>query len=222
VILLLLGPPGSGKGTQARFLEERFGLPAISTGDLLRAECKANTEAGRRACAIVASGGLVNDEIVNWIVAERVGSPACASSGFLLDGYPRTVPQAQAFTALIRRRGLADPIVIHLHVAASVLLQRLTARQQCPQCQRVYNQLSLAPRIAGRCDGDGTALTARDDDREQVTRQRLRVYQEQTAPILEYYGSGVVHKVDGGAEPEQVSLAIERALLSGVGFARHV
>jgi adenylate kinase len=211
MILLLFGPPGCGKGTQSASLAERFGIPAISTGEMFRAECKAGTELGRMACSILCSGGLVSDDIVNGIVASRIARPDCAR-GFLLDGYPRTVPQAQAFAALLRERGLPEPTVVHLDVADSVLLQRLTARRQCPQCKRIYNVISQPPRTEGRCDDDGAELITREDDQEQVIRQRLQAYAEQTGPILKYYGAGLVHKVDGGAPPEQVAKAIEQSI----------
>jgi adenylate kinase len=211
MIFLLFGPPGCGKGTQSTALAERFGIPAISTGEVFRAEIKAGTPLGKMAASIMAAGGLVGDDIVDGIVANRIAQPDCAR-GFLLDGYPRTVPQAEAFTAVLRQRGLPDPVVIHLDVADSVLVARLTARRQCPQCKRIYNVISQPPRTEGRCDDDGAELTARADDREQVIRQRLQAYNEQTGPILKYYGPGQVRKVDGSAAPEQVAKAIAEAV----------
>jgi len=211
VILLLFGPPGCGKGTQSEFLSERFGIPAISTGEMFRAECKAGTELGKIACSILSSGGLVSDDITNRIVAGRIAKADC-KGGFLLDGYPRTVPQAQAFAAVLRERGLPDPVVVHLDVADAVLVKRLTARRQCPQCKHIYNLNSQPPRVAERCDHDGAELITREDDREEVIRQRLHAYEEQTGPILKYYGAGLVHKVDGAAPPETVAKAIEEAV----------
>ena len=172
MILLLFGPPGCGKGTQAAHLAERFRMPAISTGEIFRAECKAGTELGRLACTIMSSGGLVGDDIVNGMVAARIARPDCAG-GFLLDGYPRTVPQAEQFAAMLRQRGLPDPAVIHLEVAEDALVARLTARRQCPKCLRIYNVMWQPPRQAGRCDDDGEELIAREDDREAVIRPRL-------------------------------------------------
>jgi len=211
VILLLFGPPGCGKGTQSTSLAARFGIPAISTGELFRAEVKAGTPLGRKASATMASGALVSDDIVNGMVANRIAQPDCAG-GFLLDGYPRTVPQAEMFTALLRERGLPDPVVIHLDVAASVLVARLTARRQCPQCKRIYNLNSQPPRVAERCDDDGAALLTREDDKEAVIRQRLQAYEEQTGPILHFYGPALIRKVDGAAAPEQVAKAIAEAV----------
>jgi adenylate kinase len=211
MIFLLFGPPGCGKGTQSTGLAERFGIPAISTGEVFRAEIKAGTPLGKMAASIMAAGGLVGDDIVDGIVANRIAQPDCAR-GFLLDGYPRTVPQAEAFTAVLRQRGLPDPVVIHLDVADSVLVARLTARRQCPKCKRIYNVISQPPRTEGRCDDDGAELTTRADDQEQVIRQRLQAYNEQTGPILKYYGPGQVRKVDGSAPPEQVAKAIAEAV----------
>ena len=211
MILLLFGPPGCGKGTQSASLAARFDIPAISTGELFRAEVKAGTPLGRKASAIMASGALVSDDIVNGMVANRIAEPDCAR-GFLLDGYPRTVPQAEMFAALLRERGLPDPVVIHLDVADSVLVARLTARRQCPQCKRIYNLNSQPPRVAEKCDDDGAALLTREDDKEAVIRQRLHAYEEQTGPILNYYGPALVRKVDGGAPPDDVAKAIAEAV----------
>jgi adenylate kinase len=213
LILLLFGPPGCGKGTQAEFLAERFRIPAISTGEMFRAECKAGTELGRMACSILSRGDLVSDEVVNGIVASRIRRQDC-SAGFLLDGYPRTVPQAIHFSNLTAARGLCAPIVVHLHVDDCALVQRLTARRQCPQCKHIYNLLSQPPKSAGICDHDGAELLKRDDDCEQVIRQRLRAYRELTGPILEWYGAEIVRTVDGNQAPAEVSKSVERAVLA--------
>ena len=212
MILLLFGPPGCGKGTQAVYLAERFHIPAISTGEMFRAECKAGTELGKAACSILARGGLVSDELVNGIVANRIARPDC-KEGFLLDGYPRTVPQAIWFSALLRDRGLPMPIVIHLDVPDEALVTRLTARRQCPQCKHIYNAVLQPPKVAGVCDADGAALLTRDDDREDVVRQRLRAYDELTGPILKWFGPTVVRSVDGTRPADAVALAVERVVL---------
>jgi adenylate kinase len=216
LILLLFGPPGCGKGTQAVFLAERFHIPAISTGEMFRAERQAGTELGKLASSIMAQGGLVGDEIVNAIVASRISKPDCAT-GFLLDGYPRTVPQAVEFSALLKQRSLPNPIVIHLDVPDDLLVARLTARRQCPQCKRIYNLLSQPPKRAGQCDEDGAALKAREDDQEAVIRQRLRAYHELTGPILQWYGAAAVRSVDGGMPPDQVARAIEQVVVAAAG-----
>jgi adenylate kinase len=218
LILLLFGPPGCGKGTQAAFLAHRFQIPAISTGEMFRAEYKAGTELGRRACAALSRGELVADDIVNGIVSGRISRPDCAN-GFLLDGYPRTVPQAIAFADIVAMRGLEAPLVIHLHVEDGALVKRLTARRQCPQCLHIYNLLSQPPKSPGVCDLDGVALLTRDDDRDEVIRQRLRTYRELTDPIVDWYGPGVVRTVDGSLSPKQVSDAVERAVLDAEELA---
>jgi len=216
VILLLFGPPGCGKGTQATALAEKFRIPAISTGEMFRAECKAGTELGKQASAIMQAGGLVGDEIVNGIVASRISRPDC-KNGFLLDGYPRTVPQAQNFARLLAERGLPEPVVIHLDVADSALVARLTARRQCPKCLKIYNLQSQPPRTAGYCDDDGTGLITREDDQESVIRDRLHAYSQLTGPILDWYGPARVHTIDGAQSMDQVARAIEEAVVAATG-----
>jgi adenylate kinase len=161
------------------------------------------------ACQIMAAGGLVGDEIVNGIVASRLTRPDCAG-GFLLDGYPRTVAQAQSFAQLLHERDLPAPIVVHLDVPDQLLVARLTARRQCPNCLKIYNILSQPPKSEGICDDDGTALITRADDQESVIRERLRAYNKLTGPILAWYGAEHVHTVDGGQAPAEVAKAIER------------
>ena len=216
MILLLFGPPGCGKGTQAAFLATRFQIPAISTGEMFRAECKAGTELGKMASAIMASGGLITDDITNGIVANRIAQPDCAD-GFLLDGYPRTVPQAEHFAGLLRKRWLPQPVVIFLDVPTEALVARLTARRQCPQCKRIYNVLSQPPRVEGKCDDDGADLFTRVDDQEATIRQRMRAYEELTGPIVAWYGEGAVHKVDGSQPLEAVTKAVEQAVIEAIG-----
>jgi adenylate kinase len=193
-------------------LAQRFRIPAISTGEMFRAECKAGTDLGKAALTIMSQGGLVGDDIVNGMLANRISQPDCAA-GFLLDGYPRTVPQAQHLGELLRQRGLQSPIVIHLDVADDALVSRLTARRQCSQCRRIYNLMSQPPRTPGQCDDDGAGLLTREDDQEAVIRQRLRAYAELTGPVLEWYGPSDVRKVDGALPPGEVAKAIEQAVL---------
>jgi adenylate kinase len=179
---------------------------------MFRAECKAGTELGKTASAIMAAGGLITDDITNAIVASRISQADCAN-GFLLDGYPRTIPQAQYFARLLQERGLPAPLVIHLDVQEDSLVARLTARRQCPACKKIYNLLSQPPRVQGRCDIDGAELIAREDDREATIRQRLNAYRELTGPILQWYGPAVVRKVDGGRAPDVVAKDVERVVL---------
>ncbi len=212
MILLLFGPPGCGKGTQAAYLAERFSIPAISTGEMFRAECKAGTDLGKIACGLLSKGALVGDEIVNQMVARRIAQPDC-KDGFLLDGYPRTVEQAAAFAGLLRERRMAEPAVIHLDVPDELLVLRLSNRRQCPACKRIYNLISQPPRAKGLCDIDGAALMTREDDREQVIRDRIRAYHEQTGPVLRWYSSARLHRVDGAMSPDQVARAVSNAVI---------
>ena len=218
MIVLLFGPPGCGKGTQAVFVAKRFGIPAISTGEMFRAAVKDGTELGRVAAAIMSSGQLVPDSITNGIVAERIAAPDCAG-GFLLDGYPRTVPQAQHFSEILRQRGLPAPVVIHLDVPDEELVSRLTARRQCPVCKTIYNVIGQPPRVEGRCDNEGAELITRVDDQEATIRERLRAYKELTGPILGWYGESSVHKIDGTIGMNNVRQAIERTLLEATASA---
>ena len=212
MILLLFGPPGCGKGTQAVFLAERFRIPAISTGEIIRAEIQTGSERGKTVAEIIGHGDFVSDEMVNQIVAGRVSQPDCAR-GFLLDGYPRTVPQARVLEALLRQLGLCDPIGIHLCVGDVPLVARLTARRQCPKCKHIYNLLTQPPSVSDQCDACHLRLIHRDDDCEAVVRHRLETYKELTDPVLQWYGPSVVHTIDGNRSPEQVRVAIESAIV---------
>jgi adenylate kinase len=211
VILLLFGPPGCGKGTQAALLSKDLSIPAISTGEIFRAECKAGTELGNIACELLGRGAFVSDDIVNRLVANRIAQLDCRK-GFLLDGYPRTVPQAAAFSRLTRERGLPEPAVIHLDVSDELVSMRLCARRECPECKRIYNLVTQPPRVAGLCDADGAALIAREDDSERVIRDRVRAYHRQTGPVLRWYSSARVRRVDGAMSPDQVARAVSSAV----------
>ena len=188
---------------------------------MFRAECKAGTDLGKAACEILARGGLVGDDLVNGIVASRIARPDCAR-GFLLDGYPRTVPQAIYFSAVLHERKLPEPVVIHLDVPDEALVGRLTARRQCPVCGRIYNALTQPPQITGLCDLDGAGLIMREDDQEETIRRRLRAYDELTGPILKWYGPSAVRSVDGTKSADEVArvvtrVAQEAASMVGVG-----
>jgi adenylate kinase len=212
VIVLLFGPPGSGKGTQASFIASRYPIPAISTGEIFRVECKAGTPLGKQACSILAQGGLVGDEIVNHMVANRIGKPDCFP-GFLLDGYPRTLAQAEFLYGLLRRKGLPEPTVIHLEVRMDMLVRRIAMRRQCPECSRIYNLLWQPPKAAGVCDEDGAALIRRQDDTEPVLHERLTAYEKLTGPVIAHYrGSASYHLVNGDRSPEEIQREIGRLL----------
>jgi adenylate kinase len=218
MIVLLLGPPGCGKGTQAAFVARRYRIPAISTGELFRAESKAGTTLGKQACSIMAQGGLVGDEIVNQMVVNRIGQPDCLA-GFLLDGYPRTKSQAEFFDGVLSEKGFAMPTVIHLDVRAETLLRRISTRRQCPTCLRIYNVLSQPPKTRGVCDEDGAALIVRQDDTQAVIRQRLKAYEEITGPVITHYQGAGYHRVNGDRSPEDVLRKIDHLLAPGPRWA---
>ncbi len=204
--VVLFGPPGSGKGTQAKLLEGRLGIPHVSTGDILREHVAAGDSLGLEVRSVMQAGGLVPDELVSRLVEERISRPD-AGNGFLLDGYPRTVRQAETLNGMLECRG-ADPVVVHLRVDYNRIIGRLSARRQCLQCGALYNLVSNPPKAAGRCDRDDSSLVLRDDDSEPVIRQRLRAYDEQTRPVLDYYRQrpGKFFEVDGGdGAPEAIA-----------------
>lgn len=203
MVLLLFGPPGSGKGTQAGKISNWLGIPAISTGDMLREEIKAGTALGNAAQSIMASGGLVGDDLVNRMLAHRVSAPDSAH-GFLLDGYPRTVEQAEFLDRLLEKNQFQTPVVLHLDVPMDALVGRLTSRRQCPTCKRIYNLLQLPPRNPGVCDDDGTPLITRKDDTEEVVTERIRTYDEVTRPVLAYYQDRQYHQIRGDRSPSYI------------------
>jgi adenylate kinase len=200
VVLLLFGPPGSGKGTQSRLITNWLGIPAISTGDMLRSEIQAGTKLGESVRCIMTSGGLVGDELVNEMLAHRVSQPDC-QAGFLLDGYPRTVDQAEYLDRIVCERALPKPIILHLDVPLDALVGRLTSRRQCPKCGTIYNLLHQPPKKAGICDNDGNPLGTRKDDQEDVVRERLRTYEAQTRPVLAHYQDRNYYQIRGDRSP---------------------
>ena len=181
--LILLGAPGAGKGTQAQFICDRYGIPQISTGDMLRAAVKAETELGLAAKKVMDAGGLVSDDIIIGLVKERIAQDDC-SSGFLFDGFPRTIPQAEAMV----EAGVTIDHVVEIAVADEEIVARLSGRRVHPGSGRVYHVLHNPPRVAGVDDETGEALVQRDDDTEETVRKRLQVYQEQTSPLVSFYG----------------------------------
>jgi adenylate kinase len=214
MVILLFGPPGCGKGTQAAVITQTLGIPSISTGEIFRAELKAGTPLGNAAKEIMASGGLVGDDIVNAMVSGRLRQPDC-QRGFLLDGYPRTIPQAQFLEGLLRELGYPEPTIVYLDVPDEVLVARLASRRQCPTCGRIYNLLSQPPSREGVCDADGAALIQRDDDKEQVIRARLKAYSESTGPLVQFYSKRNFRRIDGNRQPEQIREDIEVILRAG-------
>jgi len=211
LVILLFGPPGSGKGTQARLIAEFAHIPAISTGDMLRAEVQTGSELGLAAQKIMCGGGLVSDDLIIRMLENRISAPDCRN-GFLLDGFPRTVAQAEFLDALLCRKQLAEPIVIHLDVPVAALIARLTSRRICPVCGRIYNLLHHPPRTPGICDTDGAELITRKDDTEETARERLRTYDEQTWPVLAHYRDRNYHLISGDRSPQYILEAIQQVL----------
>ncbi len=195
--LILLGPPGAGKGTQAKMLTEKFGIPQISTGDILRAAVKEGTPMGLKAKGYMDAGALVPDEVVIGIVSERLQKGDC-DAGFILDGFPRTVPQADALTENLKQLDKNLDAVISLEVDVEALVERLTGRRTCKKCGRGYHVTFDPPQVEGKCDACGGELFQRDDDQEETIRKRLEVYDEQTSPLTGYYASaGLLKRLDG-------------------------
>lgn len=206
VAVLMFGPPGSGKGTVSKHLVDCFDLPHISTGDILRENVARGTELGKEVKSVMDAGQLVSDDLVNRLVEERIGRPDCRD-GLILDGYPRTLEQGKTLARLLEARGL-EPLVVYLDVDYNKIVARLTARRSCPQCGAVYNLLSKPPKAAGVCDLDGCPLVVRDDDREEVIRQRLENYDHQSRPLVDYFRERVRHfySVNGSeGSPEEVA-----------------
>lgn len=183
--LILFGSPGSGKGTQAKLLKEGLGVAHISTGDMLRERVASGDAIGRSVASLMQAGELVPDETVNRLVEERIEQPD-AVNGFILDGYPRTVQQATLLVELLAALPIRT-MVIHLAVDYNVIIARISGRRQCPQCGALYGATSSMPVTPGVCDKDGTKLVVRDDDREEVVRERLRAYEQQTSPVLAFF-----------------------------------
>lgn len=204
--IILLGAPGAGKGTQAQFLMARYGIPQISTGDMLRAAIKAGTELGLAAKKVMDEGKLVSDDIIIGLVKERISQDDC-SKGFLLDGFPRTIPQADA----MKDAGVVVDHVIEFDVPDSVIVERMAGRRVHPASGRVYHVVYNPPKVADIDDETGEALIVRDDDKEETVRHRLSVYHDQTKPLVTYYsqeaqeGRCQYHKIDGTAPVEAVS-----------------
>ncbi|MDV6317164.1 adenylate kinase [Idiomarina sp. HP20-50] len=204
--IILLGAPGAGKGTQAQFLMNTFGIPQISTGDMLRSAIKSGSEMGKKAKQVMDAGQLVSDDIIIELVKERIAEPDC-QNGFLLDGFPRTIPQADA----MRDNGIEIDYVLEFDVPDEIIVDRMSGRRVHPGSGRVYHIEHNPPKVDGKDDETGEELVIRPDDQEQTVRKRLSVYHEQTEPLVEYYrklseeGKTEYHKIDGTQPVEKVS-----------------
>jgi adenylate kinase len=216
--IVLLGPPGAGKGTQARRLQDLRGMVQLSTGDMLRAAVKAGTPAGQDAKKIMEAGKLVPDEMIIAMLAERIAQPDCRN-GFILDGCPRTVPQAEALDRMLGQKGLKLDHVIEMQVNDAAMVDRISGRFSCAKCGTGYHDRTKPPKTAGVCDVCGsTEFTRRADDKPETVKARLDAYHAQTAPILPYYrAKGALKSVDGMADIDVVAAAIDKILAGGKG-----
>jgi adenylate kinase len=210
--LILLGPPASGKGTQAKLLSQRLGLRHIATGDILREAIRQGTPAGQRAAPYVTSGQLVPDDLVNDIVRELFTGEQ-RPDRFVMDGYPRTPAQADAFDQVLRQQGLPLDAVVQLIVDQDEIVRRVSGRRTCPKCQAPYHVTSKPPRQPGVCDNDGTPLVQRDDDREDTVRRRLQLYDQNSSALVAHYDArGLLRRVEGQGNVETIYNAIVKVL----------
>lgn len=211
--LILIGPPGGGKGTQAKRLQDRYGIVQLSTGDMLRAAVKTGSPIGKQAKAVMDAGKLVSDEIMVGLIAERIEQPD-AVKGFILDGFPRTVPQAEALDKLLKDKGIRLDSVIEVAVPDARLIERITGRSTCAKCGEGYHDKFKQPRQAGVCDVcGGTEFTRRADDNAATVTSRLKAYHDQTAPLMPYYrAQGLLKVIDGDRDMDVVTKELESVL----------
>jgi adenylate kinase len=210
--IILLGPPGAGKGTQAKMLVEKYHIPQISTGDILRAAVKEGTQLGKEAKSYMDKGELVPDSVVIGIVEERIQEPDC-KNGYMLDGFPRTVPQATALDEMLQKLGSKIDHVVSIEVPQEELIKRLTGRRTCRECGAGYHVMFDPPKKEGVCDKCGGELYQRDDDNEQTVRSRLQVYDSQTKPLIEYYqAQGKLRPIDGVGDIKEIFERITNVL----------
>lgn len=213
--VVLLGPPGSGKGTCAKIIGEVYGVPVITTGDMLRVAVVMATPLGVTAKGYMERGELVPDDLVNDLVAERLREPD-AVDGFILDGYPRSPKQAEALDSILKKSGKMLDHVLHVNLEYEVIIDRLSARRSCPKCGAIFNIVNKPPRATGKCDACATTLIQRDDDKPEVIRRRLEVYREKTQPLLDFYEKkGEIKTIRGDIDLKQLPAALRRVLGHG-------
>ena len=210
--IIMLGAPGAGKGTQAARMAEKYHIPHISTGDIFRANIRDNTELGQKAKSYMDKGLLVPDELTCDLVMDRISQEDC-KDGFILDGFPRTIPQAEALTKALEAKGTAMDAAVDVEVPDENIINRMGGRRFCPVCGATYHVVALPPKKEGICDNDGAALVIRDDDKPETVKKRLDVYHEQTQPLIDYYQkAGILKTVDGTKSADEVFEAIVKAL----------
>jgi adenylate kinase len=208
----MLGAPGAGKGTQAKRISDKYGIPHISTGDIFRANIKNGTELGIKAKTYMDQGLLVPDELVVDLIVDRLEQEDC-TKGYILDGFPRTIPQAEALGIALNANGSNIDFAINVEVPDSNIIHRMAGRRACVNCGRTYHIVNIPPKAEGICDACGGQLVLRDDDKPETVAKRLDVYHQQTKPLIEYYSSkGILGVVDGTMEMDEVFAAIERLL----------
>ena len=215
MIIIMLGAPGAGKGTQAERICEEYHLPHVSTGDIFRANIKNGTELGKKAKSYMDQGLLVPDELTVEILLDRVANEDC-KDGYVLDGFPRTIPQAKVLDEALTKDGSAVGYAINVEVPDDHIVRRMSGRRSCPKCNAIYHVTHMPPKQEGICDQCGEALVQREDDREETVMNRLKVYHDQTEPLIAYYkDKGILHTVDGTKEMDDVFGEIQSLLSAG-------
>jgi adenylate kinase len=219
---IFLGPPGAGKGTQAKRIAQRCGLPHLSTGDMFRDAIRRGSELGRAVQPIMERGELVPDDVVMKMVEERLSHSDCAK-GFVFDGFPRTLPQAEQLDKILEARGFGQPVVVDFSVSPEMLVRRLSGRWTCSVGGEIYNVDEAPPKVPGICDRDGGKLVQRADDRPEVVRERLVAYERKTKPLTDYYrGQGALDALDASVSMEAVSRALEKIVKRAEGRDGHL
>ena len=206
--IIMLGAPGAGKGTQAEKIAAKYGIPHISTGDIFRANIKNGTELGKKAKSYMDQGLLVPDELTCDLVIDRIGQDDCGN-GFILDGFPRTIPQAEALTAALKKQNASMDHAVDIEVADESIIRRMSGRRVCPRCGATYHIVHIPPKKEGICDVCGSEIVLRDDDKPETVKKRLQVYHEQTQPLIDYYREqGILRSVSGSQPTEEVFASI--------------